>query len=391
MAGTHNFSTADEPSATATAEALAGYGFALVTANPARLGQGWMVTAWDEGPYPVDAVGHRQIEAVGHAAAAVVRPHGALPDGGSRCDPAMLRKLGEMRPPAVVRTNPGARPPLPEIVLQPAPPSRPLSLEPDGATEREITLAGLREIPWAELRHAHGSAEDIPDLLLALTDPYGDWESVLDELFGDNLLHQGSCYPATAPALPFLTGLIASGALPARQRLDLYVWLLLAADCLLADLLDSAEAADLAGVDPRHGPWALDVHRAVGDQVADLITRWDDEPPRIRLVLACLAALFPDRGRPIAPGVAALAEQAAGTSQGAYLSLAHALLSGDAAGAEERAAGIVAWDDSCEPEWLEAPGVTVAVRAGHVLADGALRVLWSPGPGGVAGVGTGNI
>jgi hypothetical protein len=35
----------------------------------------------------------------------------------------------------------------------------------------------------------------------------------------------------------------------------------------------------------------------------------------------------------------------------------------------------VAWDDSSEPAWLAAPGVTVAVRAEHVLADGVLRVL----------------
>jgi hypothetical protein len=365
MAGTHQFTVGDEPSATAAAEALTAYGFAMVTAKPSPLGPGWALTAWDEGPYPVDAIGHQQIEAVAHAAAVVVRPYGGLADGGVRGDLSMLPLLqGLARKAPVVRTNPGARPPLPEIVVVPELPSVPLALEPDGATDGEITLAGLHDVPWSELRHAHGSAEDIPALLVALTDPYGDWESTLDELIGDNLLHQGSCYSATAPALPFLTRLICSGAVPARQRLDLYVTLLFAADCLLADLLVDADAADLTGREPQHGPWALDVHRTVGDQVAELVTRWDAEPPRCRLALAALAALFPESGRRLTAEIAALAEECAGTSQGAVLSLAHALVSGDEARAEELAARAV-----------EAPGLTVAVRAGHVLADGVSEVL----------------
>ena len=371
LAGTHRFSTGDEQRATAAAEALSAYGFALVTATPSRLGPGWMVTAWDEGPYPADAVGHRQIEAVGHAAAAVVRPYGGLLDGGTRSDPAMLLTLQDLaRNASVIRTNAGARPPVPEITPVPSPPSVPLALEPDGATAGDIELPGLRDVRWAELRHAHGSAEDVPELLLTLAGPDGDWAPALDKLLGDNLLHQGSCYPATAPALPFLTRLITCGAVPAHRRLDLYVGLLVAADCLLADLL-----ADPFGSGPQHEPWALEVHRAAGEQVGDLIARWDAEPPRIRLVLACLAALFPEPGRRLAPQIAALAADAEGTSQGAFLNLAHALATGDETRAENLAAGIVAWDEASEPAWLEAPDVTTAVRAGHVLADGVLRVL----------------
>ncbi len=105
----------------------------------------------------------------------------------------------------------------------------PLGLTPDHAEDVPVGLSGLDEIPRAELRHAHGTADDIPDLLRALADPFGDWDQILDELFGDNRLHQGTCYSATAPALPFLMRLIASGALPARERLDLYPWLLIVA------------------------------------------------------------------------------------------------------------------------------------------------------------------
>jgi hypothetical protein len=53
---------------------LAGHGFSVVTAKPSG-GAGWIVTALDEGPYLVDGIGHRMIEAVGREAALVAREH----------------------------------------------------------------------------------------------------------------------------------------------------------------------------------------------------------------------------------------------------------------------------------------------------------------------------
>ncbi|BCJ41348.1 hypothetical protein GCM10010168_88910 [Actinoplanes ianthinogenes] len=62
---------------------------------------------------------------------------------------------------------------------------------------------------WAGLEHAYGPAEDVPGLLRALAD--GD-EEALYELFG-NIWHQGTVYPATAYAVPFLIRLLdAPGA-----------------------------------------------------------------------------------------------------------------------------------------------------------------------------------
>lgn len=63
---------------------------------------------------------------------------------------------------------------------------------------------------WAALDHAHGPADDVPGMIRAL---YGeaspeteDGESVLEELV-DVLNHQGSLYPATPEAVPFLAHL----------------------------------------------------------------------------------------------------------------------------------------------------------------------------------------
>ncbi|MFI8190121.1 hypothetical protein ACIF8T_15165 [Streptomyces sp. NPDC085946] len=72
-------------------------------------------------------------------------------------------------------------------------------------------LAGLDDRPWAGLQHAYGGAEDVPDGLRALA--AGDPEAArqaLDDLYG-SIWHQGTVYPATAEAVPFLARLAAAG------------------------------------------------------------------------------------------------------------------------------------------------------------------------------------
>ncbi|MDG4829967.1 hypothetical protein O7627_11720 [Solwaraspora sp. WMMD1047] len=333
-----------------------------------------MVTAVDDGPYPVDATGHRMIDAVGRAAALIARQHGGYPEGGSRCDVTMLQIIRGPDAP-IVYANPGARPPTPTIEVVAPPPAAPLTLTPDHAEDTPIDLSGLDEIPWSDLEHAHGRAEDIPDLLLALADPFGDWDQTLDELFGDNLLHQGTCYSATAPALPFLSRMITSGALPAKQRLDLYVWLLIAADRWADGLLTDADRAAAEGRPPQPGAWTLDVHSAVDEQLPALLTRWHTEPPAVKFVLACMAALYPHHGRQILDQITSMAQEFDGTQPGAYLLLAGALVHTRDDQALAVATDIVAWEESHDPDWLNATNLAVAVTTGHVLAEGALRAL----------------
>ncbi|MEU2170941.1 hypothetical protein ACH47V_25795 [Micromonospora chersina] len=371
IAGTHEFVVPDEAHANQLARALASYGFAYVTARPSPRG-GWMVSAVDDGPYPADATGHRMIDAVGRAAAVIARQHGGYPEGGSRCDVSMLQILRRLDAP-IVYTNPDARPPTPAIVVVDPPPAAPLALTPDYADNTPIDLSGLDEVPWADLTHAHGSAEDIPDLLRALADPFADWNQNLDELFGDSLLHQGSCYSATAHALPFLARMITAGALPAKQRLDLYAWLIFAADRWNDGLLADADRAAVEGRLPQPAPWSLDVHLAVDEQLSELLTRWEAEPPAVRFVMACLAALYPHHGRQISDHITSMALEFDGTEPGEYLQLAAELVHSRDDQALAAATDIVAWEESHDPNWLNATELTIAVRAGHVLAEGALH------------------
>ncbi|MEV7231983.1 hypothetical protein AB0M79_33995 [Polymorphospora sp. NPDC051019] len=374
VAGTHDFVVLDEGQARALAQALAGYGFALVTANPSWHEDGWTVTAFDEGPYSNDVQGRRTMDAVGRGAAALARQHHGYPQGGVRCDPTMLTQLHAAEA-AIEYANPGARPPTPAVVVRPMPPPAPLALTPDRAEDIPIDLSGLDGIAWGDLEHAHGDASDIPGLLRTLADPFCDWEATLDELFGDNLLHQGTCYSATAPVMPFLTRMITSGALPARQRLDLYAWLLTAADCQAADLLADADRAAAHHRQPEAAAWAPKVHAAVDGQMPTLLARWDTEPPAIRAALACLAAAFPHHGRQLGDEIAAMAASLRDTQPGAYLRLAHAMVRADDDQTLTLAADIVAWAPDHDPGWLEATGVTITIKTSHIIARGALRIL----------------
>ncbi|MFE4976955.1 hypothetical protein ACFRAR_33230 [Kitasatospora sp. NPDC056651] len=72
-------------------------------------------------------------------------------------------------------------------------------------------LAGLDAHPWAALSHAYGAADDLPDLLRALAEGDGEEaEEALAELYG-RILHQGTVYPASVDAVPYLARIAAVG------------------------------------------------------------------------------------------------------------------------------------------------------------------------------------
>jgi hypothetical protein len=78
-------------------------------------------------------------------------------------------------------------------------------------------LDGIDSVDWASLRHAYGSADDVPDLLRALASGDEDQrKNAVYELFG-NIWHQGTVYPATAAAVPFLYELLSAPNVPAKS------------------------------------------------------------------------------------------------------------------------------------------------------------------------------
>lgn len=197
-------------------------------------------------------------------------------------------------------------------------------------------LDGLDVRPWSSLSHAYGSAEDIPDLLRALSGAdVGAADEALSELYG-SVLHQGTVYSASAEAVPFLAEIAAAG----HRTAD-----------VLALLGGMAESEDEYGVAPgavreavadrlplllpllaspepevrRTAAWAVSHTRATAIALPALRARWDEEPePSARAeVLAGIARLDPQ-------GAAAAAAAVLDPSQPAEVRMAAVFASLDA-------------------------------------------------------------
>lgn len=70
-------------------------------------------------------------------------------------------------------------------------------------------LNGLDDIDWSALTHACGDASDVPGQLRAVAAGGEEAADAVYELCG-NIYHQGSVYPATPYAVPFVAELAAS-------------------------------------------------------------------------------------------------------------------------------------------------------------------------------------
>lgn len=78
-------------------------------------------------------------------------------------------------------------------------------------------FAGLDDIGWESLRHAYGSAEDVPGWVRGLvdSDPVVREES-LDAMYGA-VHHQGDVYDSTVAAVPYLVEALTVPGLPGRE------------------------------------------------------------------------------------------------------------------------------------------------------------------------------
>ncbi|MER6570812.1 hypothetical protein ABT288_32655 [Streptomyces sp. NPDC001093] len=170
--------------------------------------------------------------------------------------------------------------------------------------ERAHPLDGLDAQPWPDFSHAYGTAEDLPDLLRALTGPDDDAAAAaLSELYG-SVLHQGTVYAASAHIAPFLARIAASG----HRTADLLTLLGGMAEsedehgvpqgtvraavteqlALLLPLLDAAEPEVR-----RAAAWAVSHTRATATVLPALRGRWDEESePSVRsAILAAMSRL----------------------------------------------------------------------------------------------------
>jgi hypothetical protein len=160
-------------------------------------------------------------------------------------------------------------------------------------------LEGLEAVDWAALEHAYGPAEAVPRLLRQLrsADPTAR-EDALDQLLF-TIVHQGTRYSATAPAVPFLVELATAPDTHHRARLvHLLAYAAVGYDhaslpdgILTLDQLRST--TNTPGDEHVYGPWALASYRAVQAALPALLPLLDDDDDRLRREMAHLLAWFP--------------------------------------------------------------------------------------------------
>ena len=132
-------------------------------------------------------------------------------------------------------------------------------------------LEGLDAVPWHDLHHAYGRADDVPGLIRDLA--VGSEtvrERAVDQLFG-SLDHQGTVYEASAFAVPFLAHIAGDQRTPLRWR----AWVLI----LLAGFADGSEVSDTRNV--------LAARTAVAKELAMLLPLMDE--PGLDVAMAWIA------------------------------------------------------------------------------------------------------
>ncbi|ALV37980.1 HEAT repeat domain-containing protein [Streptomyces sp. CdTB01] len=202
-------------------------------------------------------------------------------------------------------------------------------------------LEGLHEVDWAELGHAYGRAQDVPEQLTELCgDDEVAREGAMTSLLG-NIFHQGTRYSASPHAVPFLARIALAGPHTVRDRV---LWLLtrLAVDwhdeydlpggidveawrtAVAAVSLDEALAFydEQIAAEPDEGKrsrlrniraeWAagrltdsrasaLLSYDAVREELSNLLSLLDDPDPVIRTRAAYLSAWFPEEAAAVLP------------------------------------------------------------------------------------------
>jgi hypothetical protein len=78
-------------------------------------------------------------------------------------------------------------------------------------------LEGLDRIPWADMHHERGSADDVPNNILALTSPDRDTRDVALGLLACTMYHAGMIHEPAAHAVPFLVELAANPEIEGRS------------------------------------------------------------------------------------------------------------------------------------------------------------------------------
>jgi len=139
-------------------------------------------------------------------------------------------------------------------------------------------LAGLDDVPWAELRHSYGMANDVPGHLRAMQAGVWEGEYPPSAQLANHIVHQGTRSQAAVYTVPFLVRMALDPRLVNRHR---FVGLLGAiAIGLDIDFLPG-------GYDPREDRAYLATLRGQADEMARWIAEAADDEQRAQREATC--------------------------------------------------------------------------------------------------------
>jgi len=165
-------------------------------------------------------------------------------------------------------------------------------------------LEGLDDVPWARVRHAFGSASDVPSLLRSLASSDAEVrDKALTELC-NNIWHQGTVYEATPHALPFLIRLLQRDEYPERGAIACLVASIIAGRGYYevhSALIVDAEPDEFADEIEKERAIVAEIRRIGVEALATLPPFLADPDPWIRGTVAEALACYPSHAPDFVP------------------------------------------------------------------------------------------
>lgn len=161
----------------------------------------------------------------------------------------------------------------------------------DERTAFELAEA-IGTVPWHDLVHAYGPAEDVPEQLIAAV--VGDdatRKAAWWNLWG-NIHHQGTIYEATVAAVPIIRRLASWTSYPDRVEAIFFLREVGQAEGVVVWTYDKDE--DLAYDEARQRALTAEVSTRMREATTDLLAGWRSEPAEVRRALLWLLSAAPD-------------------------------------------------------------------------------------------------
>ncbi|UJR84619.1 hypothetical protein [Sandaracinus amylolyticus] len=159
----------------------------------------------------------------------------------------------------------------------------------------------LDAIDWAALEHAYGRADDVPKLLLDLRSDDPATRDRARYWLGGTIVHQGTLYSATAPAVPFVARLARDRSTPDRAWIVTYLPRLAVSDpdSWIATGFDVTSPRWASYFDGDEGAIFRAAYDAVEREVPALLALLDDDDPAVRAAVPYAIAWFAPRARAV--------------------------------------------------------------------------------------------